>query len=48
MSGFASPESELALIRAANQSKTTKRFIPSVFGVKYRPEYVTGPLLQYI
>ncbi|KFY94348.1 hypothetical protein V500_03321 [Pseudogymnoascus sp. VKM F-4518 (FW-2643)] len=43
MSGLASPESELALIRAANQSKTTKRFIPSVFGVKYRPDQAWFP-----
>ncbi|EUC43329.1 hypothetical protein COCMIDRAFT_101166 [Bipolaris oryzae ATCC 44560] len=31
-------EPELALITAADQSKTTKRYIPSCWGVKYSPE----------
>lgn len=34
-------EPELNLIRAAERSKATKRFIPSYFGVPYLPEY--GP-----
>ncbi|KAF5844423.1 hypothetical protein GGP41_001390 [Bipolaris sorokiniana] len=33
-----SNEPELALLTAANQSKTTKRYIPSLWGVEYTPE----------
>lgn len=32
------PESEKNLILAADKAASTKRFIPSVYGVKYRPE----------
>ncbi|GJC77249.1 bifunctional pinoresinol-lariciresinol reductase [Colletotrichum liriopes] len=32
-------QSELNLINAAEKSKTTKRFIPSYFGIPYLPEY---------
>lgn len=34
----AGTDSERALIEAANKSSTTKRFIPSNWGLKYTPE----------
>jgi hypothetical protein len=40
LGGLAPPDAEKALIHAAEASSVTRRFIPSVFGVKYRPEYV--------
>ncbi|RKL27475.1 hypothetical protein BFJ72_g13062 [Fusarium proliferatum] len=39
LSGHTPPEQEIGLIQAAAKSKTTKRYIPSVWGVKYRPEH---------
>ncbi|KAF4435999.1 Isoflavone reductase like P3 [Fusarium acutatum] len=39
LSGHTPPEQELNLIQAAAKSKVTKRYIPSVWGVKYRPEH---------
>ncbi|PNP78585.1 hypothetical protein FNYG_08064 [Fusarium nygamai] len=38
LSGHTPPEQELGLIQAAAKSKVTKRYIPSVWGIKYRPE----------
>ncbi|KAF5231480.1 hypothetical protein FANTH_13392 [Fusarium anthophilum] len=38
LSGYTPPEQELGLIQAAAKSKATKRYIPSVWGIKYRPE----------
>lgn len=38
------PENEFSLISAAEQSKTTQRYIPSVWGVKYRPQTSWFPL----
>ncbi|CVL07439.1 uncharacterized protein FMAN_14361 [Fusarium mangiferae] len=39
LSGHTPPELEIGLIQAAAKSKATKRYIPSVWGVKYRPEH---------
>ncbi|KAF5570881.1 isoflavone reductase like P3 [Fusarium pseudocircinatum] len=38
LSGHTPPEQELGLIQAAAKSKVTRRYIPSVWGIKYRPE----------
>lgn len=38
LSSISGPDPELALIRAAEKSSVTKRFIPSVYGIKYNPE----------
>ena len=38
LGGSAPPDAELAIIRAAEQSSITKRFIASVFGVTYKKE----------
>lgn len=35
---IAGTESEMALIKAADLSSTTRRFIPSSWGLKYTPE----------
>ncbi|KAM5341321.1 hypothetical protein ACJ41O_014352 [Fusarium nematophilum] len=46
LGGLAPPEAEKALIHAAEASSATRRFIPSVFGVKYRPDQDWFPLAQ--
>ncbi|KAL1854598.1 hypothetical protein Plec18170_004688 [Paecilomyces lecythidis] len=38
LSTLTSPDAERNLIHAADTSSSTKRFIPGVFGVKYRPD----------
>ncbi|KAH7215628.1 hypothetical protein DER44DRAFT_856163 [Fusarium oxysporum] len=39
LGGRTPPEQEHGLIQAAAKSKATKRYIPSVWGVKWRPEH---------
>lgn len=39
-------DAEVPLIKAADKSTVTKRYIPSTWGVKYTPEYVISPLLH--
>ncbi|KNB16946.1 hypothetical protein FOXG_14949 [Fusarium oxysporum f. sp. lycopersici 4287] len=39
LGGRTPPEQEHGLIQAAAKSKATKRYIPSVWGVKWRPAY---------
>ncbi|KAF5600609.1 isoflavone reductase like P3 [Fusarium pseudoanthophilum] len=39
LGGRTPPEQELGLIQAATKSKATKRYIPSVWSVKYGPEH---------
>ncbi len=39
MGGRSPPEQEHALVQAAENSSVTKRYIPSVWGVKYRREH---------
>ncbi|KAI1036154.1 hypothetical protein LB504_011382 [Fusarium proliferatum] len=39
LSGHTPSEQEIGLIQAAAKSKATRRYIPSVWGVKYRPEH---------
>ncbi|KAF5011692.1 hypothetical protein FDECE_2201 [Fusarium decemcellulare] len=43
LGGLAPPEAEKALIHAAEASSVTRRFIPSVSGIKYRREYGLAP-----
>ncbi|KAH7191678.1 hypothetical protein BKA60DRAFT_661603 [Fusarium oxysporum] len=44
LGGRTPPEQELGLIQAAAKSKATKRYIPSVWGIKYRPEHSWFPI----
>ncbi|WKT54439.1 NmrA-like domain [Fusarium oxysporum f. sp. vasinfectum] len=44
LGGHTPPEQEYGLIRAAAKSKATKRYIPSVWGIKYRPEHSWFPI----
>ncbi|KNB20193.1 hypothetical protein FOXG_17172 [Fusarium oxysporum f. sp. lycopersici 4287] len=44
LGGHTPPEQELGLIQAAAKSKATKRYIPSVWGIKYRPEHSWFPI----
>ncbi|WZH48424.1 NADP-bd_dom domain-containing protein [Fusarium acuminatum] len=44
LGGRTPPEQEKGLIKAAAKSKTTKRYIPSVWGIKYRPEHSWFPI----
>ncbi|RMJ16115.1 hypothetical protein BHE90_002985 [Fusarium euwallaceae] len=46
LGGLAPPDAEKALINAAEASSVTRRFIPSVFGVKYRPDQSWFPAAQ--
>ncbi|KAI8722875.1 NAD(P)-bd-dom domain-containing protein [Fusarium sp. LHS14.1] len=46
LGGLAPPDAEKALIHAAEASSVTRRFIPSVFGVKYRPDQAWFPAAQ--
>ncbi|KAH7231555.1 hypothetical protein B0J15DRAFT_574934 [Fusarium solani] len=46
LGGLAPPDAEKALIHAAEVSSVTRRFIPSVFGVKYRPDQAWFPAAQ--
>tara|TARA_R110002003_G_scaffold45_20_gene3673 strand:- start:41440 stop:41886 length:447 start_codon:yes stop_codon:yes gene_type:complete len=41
--GPMSADPELALIAAADKSKVTTRYIPSLWGIRYTPEYVLPP-----
>ncbi|KAI3534906.1 hypothetical protein CSPX01_11759 [Colletotrichum filicis] len=41
-------QSELNLVAAAERSKTTRRFIPSHFGVPYLPEYGVSTFPPYL
>uniref|UniRef100_A0A0D2YHR5 NAD(P)-binding domain-containing protein n=1 Tax=Fusarium oxysporum (strain Fo5176) TaxID=660025 RepID=A0A0D2YHR5_FUSOF len=43
LGGRTPPEQEHGLIQAAAKSKATKRYIPSVWGVKWRPEKAAIP-----
>ena len=44
LSGRSPPEQELTLIEAAEKSAVTRRYIPSVWGVKYGPELSWFPI----
>ncbi|KAI8680826.1 NAD(P)-bd-dom domain-containing protein [Fusarium sp. Ph1] len=46
LGGLAPPDAEKALIHAAEASSVTRRFIPSVFGVQYRPDQAWFPAAQ--
>ncbi|KAK1540873.1 hypothetical protein CPAR01_06862 [Colletotrichum paranaense] len=41
-------QSELNLVAAAERSKTTRRFIPSHFGIPYLPEYGVSTVPPYL
>ncbi|KAF4463798.1 Isoflavone reductase like P3 [Fusarium albosuccineum] len=46
LGGLAPPEAEKALIHAAEASSVTRRFIPSVSGIKYRRDQAWFPAAQ--
>lgn len=38
LSSMIGTQPEISLITAADRSRTTKRYIPSAWGIRYRPE----------